>query len=87
MKCLITLLGVAGMVVSYGIETNAQAITIKDGYWDAPSTWQDNRMPDTTTPTTINHEVRIRAGTLITVSQVTVYQTLIVDAGGYISFG
>ncbi len=81
MKCLITLLGVVGML-AISSPGSAQSFTIQSGKWSSPSTWNDGIVPNASSGSIeILHAVSIPADTLLTVDELTVNHTLFIEAG------
>lgn len=79
MKCLTALLGVAGIVTSCTLTTNAQTSTIQPGQWSSPSVWSNGIVPDRTSgEIIINHRITIPEDTAFTVDDITVNDTLII---------
>lgn len=79
MKCLISLLGVAGIVV-YAFASNAQTTTVRSGKWSSPSTWLNGIVPNESSgDIIINHDVDIPEDTLLSVDQLTINATLTIE--------
>src|SRR6478609_9001817 len=83
MKSLTTKLGVVGIVMLFSYaSSNAQTFTIQAGKWSSPSVWSNGIVPDSTAGSvTINHKIRLPADTVLKVDQLTLRDTLIIEAG------
>ncbi len=93
MKCLTSLLGVAGIVV-FSFASHAQTTTVKSGKWSSPSTWLNGIVPDASNrEIIINHDVDIPEDTALAVDELVVNakltvlkraQLIIQNARGYL---
>ncbi len=82
MKSLTTKLGVVGIMLFSCASLNAQIFTVQSGKWSSPSTWSSGIVPDSTAESiTVNHNITLPADTLLKVDQLTLNDTLIIEAG------
>src|SRR6187549_1881557 len=83
MKSLTTNLGVVGVIMLFSYaSSNAQTFTVQSGKWSSPSVWSSGIVPDSTAGSIIiNHKIRLPADTVLKVDQLTLNDTLIIEAG------
>ncbi len=82
MKSLTTKLGVVGIMLTSCATLNAQTFTVQSGKWSSPSTWSSGIVPDSTAGSiTVNHRITLPADTLLKVDELTLNDTLIIEAG------
>lgn len=79
MKCLTSLLGVAGIVV-FSIASHAQTTTVRSGKWSSPSTWSNGIVPNASHgEIIINHDVDVPEDTAVTVDELVLNATLTIS--------
>jgi len=84
MKCFTTL-SVVGIIFSCAV-VNAQSFTVQSGNWSSPSTWSDGIIPNSSSDVvTINHIVTIPTDTALSIDQVIVNDTLIIETGATVT--
>ena len=78
-------MGVVGILLFSCAHLNAQTFSIQSGNWNSPSTWSSGIVPDVSSGSIIiNHKINISPGISLTVDELMLNDTLLIESGATI---